>query len=299
MRLEEVYKSLNEQIVAKMYVSQKPVISLEVFPPKKNFEQNSEKLLEELKILKQFMPSYVSVTYGAGGSNQDNSFDLAIRIQNELDIPTMPHFTCVGASKEKVEESIKYIESNNIKSILALRGDRPQGVENFEFSDDFKYASDLVEFIKDKTDLSIGVAGYPEGHREADSLEADILALKKKVDAGAQAVVTQLFFNNDYYFRFVEKAQLEGINIPIVPGILPLTSVAQIEKMISLCGATIPEPMIKNLQKHADNPQAVYDKGLEYAIYQCQQLSDAKVPGIHFYTLNKAAATKDILENIL
>lgn len=299
MRLEEAYKNLNEQIVAKMYISQKPVISLEVYPPKKNFEQNSDKLIEELKILKQFMPAYVSVTYGAGGSNQNNSFDLAMRITNELDMSTMPHFTCVGASKEKVEESIKFIEENGIKSILALRGDRPQGVENFEFSKDFQYASDLVEFIKDKTDLSIGVAGYPEGHREAESLDLDILNLKKKVDAGAKAVITQLFFNNDYYFKYLEKAQSEGINIPIIPGILPLTSVSQIEKTIALCGATIPETMIKNLQKHADDPKAVYEIGVDYAIYQCQQLSDAKVPGLHFYTLNKSATTKEILENLL
>lgn len=299
MRLEEAYKRLNEQIVAKMYISQKPIISLEVFPPKKNFEQNSEKLMDELKILKQFMPAYVSVTYGAGGSNQDNSFDLAMRIKKELDIPTMPHFTCVGASKEKVEESIKLIEANGIKSILALRGDRPQGVENFEFSKDFQYANDLVEFIKDKTDLSIGVAGYPEGHREADSLEADILNLKKKVDAGAKAVITQLFFNNDYYFRYVEKTQLEGIDIPIVPGILPLTSISQIEKTIALCGATIPDVLIKKLQKYADDPKAVYEVGIEYAIYQCQQLSDAKVPGLHFYTLNRSVTTKEILENVL
>lgn len=299
MRLEEVYKNLNEQIVAKMYVSKKPVISLEVFPPKKNFEESSTKIINELKILKQFMPAFVSVTYGAGGSKQDNSFDLALRIKKELDIPTMPHFTCVGASRESVEKSIKFIEENNIKSILALRGDRPQETKDFEFSKDFKYANDLVNFIREKTNLSIGVAGYPEGHSEATSLEEDILNLKKKVDAGAQSVITQVFFNNDYYFRFVEKAQLEGVNAPIIPGILPITSLGQIEKMITMCGASVPNGLLKSMEKNQNNPVAMYDIGIEYALYQCQQLSDAKVPGIHFYTLNKAAATKEILENLL
>lgn len=299
MRLDDAYRNLNEQIVAKMYISKKPVISLEIFPPKKNFEVNSDKLIEELKQLKRFMPSYISVTYGAGGTYQDNSFNLALRIKNELNISTMPHFTCVGASKESVENSIKFIEENGIKSILALRGDRPKGVDNFEFSKDFQYANDLVSFIRQKTDLSIGVAGYPEGHTEANCLDLDILNLKKKVDAGAQAVITQVFFNNDHYFRFVEKAKLEGIDVPIVPGILPITSLAQFDKMIALCGASIPEALISRMKKYEGDAAAIYDMGVEYALYQCQQLSDAKVPGIHFYTLNKAAATKEILENLL
>lgn len=299
MHLDQIYKNLNEQIVAGLYISQKPVISLEVFPPKNDFEKNSKKIIEELSILKQFQPTFVSVTYGAGGSNQENSFELALKIKKELDIDVMPHFTCIGASKENVKKYLKLIKNHNIKSILALRGDIPQNCPDFEFNEDFRYANDLVEFIQAETDLSIGVAGYPETHRECTSLDEDIKNLKKKVDAGASVVITQVFFDNDYYFRFVEKARLAGINIPIIPGILPITNINQIERMTAMCGTNIPKELIERMIKHQNTPEAVVDLGIEFAIYQCQQLSDAKVPGIHFYTLNKAFAVKEILESLL
>ena len=299
MHLDKIYKNLNEQIVAKQYISQKPVISLEVFPPKNDFETNSQKLITELAILKQFQPTFVSVTYGAGGSNQENSFELALKIKKELDIDVMPHFTCIGASKENVKKYLELIKANKINSILALRGDIPQNCPDFEFNEDFRYANDLVEFIKSETDLSIGVAGYPECHRECCSLEEDIKNLKKKVDAGASAVITQVFFDNDYYFRFVEKAQLEGIDVPIIPGILPITNINQIERMTAMCGTNIPDSLVNKMKENQNDPNAISDLGIEFAIYQCQQLSDAKVPGIHFYTLNKAFAVKEILENML
>jgi methylenetetrahydrofolate reductase (NADPH) len=295
MYLDQIYKNLNEQSVQ----TQKPVISLEVFPPKNDFETNSRKLIAELAILKQFQPTFVSVTYGAGGSNQENSFDLALKIKNELNIDVMPHFTCIGASKENVRKYLELIKANKINSILALRGDIPQNCPDFEFNEDFRYANDLVEFIKSETDLSIGVAGYPECHRECCCLEEDIKNLKKKVDAGASAVITQVFFDNDYYFRFVEKANAEGINIPIIPGILPITNINQIERMTAMCGTNIPENLVNEMDKHQNDLEAVKSLGIEFAIKQCQELSDAKVPGIHFYTLNKAYAVKEILKNIL
>lgn len=299
MSLKNTYTNLNEQIVAGLYISQKPVISFEVFPPKNDFPANSQKLIEELAILKQFQPTFVSVTYGAGGSNQTNSFDLALKIKNELDIDVMPHYTCIGATKESVLEYLSIVEKNNFKKILALRGDIPQNDPDFVFNDDFKFAADLVDFIKSQTNLSIGVAGYPEVHRESESQEKDLINLKKKVDAGAEAIITQVFFNNDHYFRFVEKARLMDINVPIIPGILPITNLAQIERMTSMCGAEIPKEFVERLEKHRDDKDAVMNLGIEFAIYQCQQLSDAKVPGLHFYTLNKAHATKEVLENVL
>jgi len=299
MYLDQIYKNLNEQIVAGLHISQKPVISLEVFPPKKDFEINSQNLIEELAILKQFQPAFVSVTYGAGGSNQENSFDLAMKIKKELKMEVMPHFTCIGASKENVQKYLKLIKENNINSILALRGDIPQNCPDFKFNEDFRYANDLVEFIKSKTDLSIGVAGYPERHRECCSLEEDIKNLKKKVDAGASAIITQVFFDNEYYFRFVEKAAAEGIDIPIIPGILPITNINQIERMAAMCGTNIPETLSDRMTKHQNDSEAVTNIGIEFAIAQCQQLSEAKVPGIHFYTLNKAFAVKEILDNIV
>ena len=299
MYLDKIYKNLNKQIAAELHISQKPVISLEVFPPKNDFETNSKKLIKELAILKQFQPAFVSVTYGAGGSNQENSFDLALKIKNELAIDVMPHFTCIGASKENVKKYLQLIKANNINSILALRGDIPQNCPDFEFNEDFRYANDLVEFIKSEIDLSIGVAGYPERHRECNSFEEDIKNLKKKVDAGASAVITQVFFDNDYYFRFVEKAQLEGVNIPIIPGVLPITNINQIERMSAICGTNIPESLVSRMTEHQNDPKAVTDLGIEFAIHQCQQLLEAKVSGIHFYTLNKAFAVKEVLENIL
>lgn len=291
MYLDQIYQNLNEQ--------SKPVISLEVFPPKNDFETNSKKLLDELKILKQFNPSFVSVTYGAGGSNQANSFDLVLKIKNELEMEVMPHFTCIGASKENVREYLQLIKANNINSVLALRGDIPQNCPDFKFNEDFRYADDLVEFIKAEIDLSIGVAGYPECHRECSSIEEDIKNLKKKVDAGASAVITQVFFDNNHYFNFVEKANLEGIDIPIIPGILPITNINQIERMTAMCGTSIPESLINKMSEHKDDPEAIKNLGVEFAIKQCQQLIDANVHGIHFYTLNKAFAVKEILENIL
>lgn len=289
MSLKEIYTNLN----------QKPVISFEVFPPKNDFEINAKKLLEELAILKQFQPAFVSVTYGAGGSNQENSFNLALKIKTELDLDVMPHFTCIGATKENVADYLELVTKNNFKHILALRGDIPQNDPNFVFNEDFKFASDLVEFIKGRTDLSIGVAGYPEVHREAESIEADLLNLKKKVDLGAEAIITQVFFNNDHYFRFVEKAQAIGIKTPIIPGVLPITSLTQVERMISMCGAEVPASLIEKLTQCQDDKKAMAQVGIDFAVAQCRELIDSGVVGIHFYTLNKAGATKEVLEKVL
>jgi methylenetetrahydrofolate reductase (NADPH) len=211
----------------------------------------------------------------------------------------MPHFTCIGASKENVKEYLNLIKNNNINSILALRGDVPQDCEDFEFNDDFRFASDLVEFIKAKTNLSIGVAGYPEIHKEALNAKQDLENLKKKIDSGANAIITQVFFNNDHYFDFVEKARQEGINAPIIPGILPITNLKQIERMVSMCGSEIPIDLIEQITKHQDDKKTMRKIGIEFAVNQCQELINSGVSGIHFYTLNKAGATKEVLENIL
>lgn len=297
--LQKVYKHPNENIIAQMYISQKPIISLEVFPPKEDFENKMNNLLEELSILKQFNPGFVSVTYGAGGSTQENSFALATKIKEQLKIDVMPHFTCVEISKHNIKKYLEQIENAGFKSILALRGDIPQNEENFSFDPYFEHASNLVEFIKEQTNLSIGVAGYPEGHKEATSLEEDIKYLKIKVDKGADAIFTQVFFDNEHYFRFVEKAQLEGIKIPIIPGVLAITNLNQIQKMTQMCGSQIPKSLLEQCERYKDDKEAIRKIGIEFATYQCQQLSDAKVKGIHFYTLNKSSSTKEILENIL
>lgn len=297
--LQKLYKQPNENIIANMYISQKPIISLEVFPPKENFETKMEELLQELSILKKFNPSLISVTYGAGGSTQDNSFALAKKIKEEIKVEVMPHFTCVEISQENIEKHLNQIENAGFKNILALRGDIPQNQSDFSFDPNFQHASDLVKFIKERTKLSVGVAGYPEGHKEAASLDEDIKNLKIKVDCGAEAIFTQVFFDNTHFFRFVEKAQLAGINIPIIPGILAITNPNQIQKMAQMCGCQIPKGLLEQLERHQDDKEAIKQIGIEFATYQCQQLSDAKVKGIHFYTLNKASSTEKILENLL
>lgn len=286
-----------------IYSSGKPAISYEIFPPKsKTTEENQlkiQELFDELTILSKYKPSFVSVTYGAGGSTRTATFDIVERIKNELNIQPMPHFTCIGSSKEYILEYIKKFESIGIENILALRGDPPKGEQEFVKAENgFGYANELVEFIKANTELSIGVAGYPECHQDCESLETDIKNLKKKVFAGAHAVITQLFYDNECYFRFLEMTSAEGINIPIIPGILPITSYNQIEKIVFLSGCKLSDEFRANLEKHKDNPDSIKEIGLEFAVNQANELLKNQVPGLHFYTLNKSFATDSVLREL-
>lgn len=293
--LKDIYSK--EEYSGNMFFTLKrPIISYEVFPPKN--DSNGEKLNElinELRILKKYEPSLVSVTYGAGGSNRDQSVDIIDRIKNELKLNPMPHFTCVSTRKSEIKDYLFTIEKMGIKNILALRGDIPEGA----FCHDFLYASELVEFIKKEHDLSVAVAGYPETHIESESLESDIKWLKHKVDKGADVIYTQLFFDNNKYFGFTEVCADEGIEVPIIPGILPVTGYNQLLKMTSLCKVTIPKILMEKLEKHSDDKDYTKKLGIDFASYQCRQLIDAGVKGLHFYTLNKSEAVSEILENIL
>lgn len=275
----------------------KPVISFEIFPPKNDTDGTKlEKLLSHLAVLKKYNPAFISLTYGAGGTNQDFSLDIIKRIQSELNLTVMPHFTCVGASKEGVKDYLNEIQSLGLKNILALRGDIPEGIAQTNF--DFKYANELVEFIKSDTSLSIGVAGYPEGHIDCADLYIDLENLKRKVDAGADAIYTQMFFDNDKFFGFVQLARDAGINVPIIPGILPIMSFNQFEKMLSMARVSVPCSLMKRLEKFKDNSEDVKALGVEFASYQCQQLIDAEVAGLHFYTLNTSSSVSQILDNL-
>ena len=293
--LNDIYSK--EDYIENMFFTQRrPIISYEVFPPKN--DQNGDKLnnlIQELTVLKKYNPSLVSVTYGAGGSNREQSVDIIQRIKDELKLNPMPHFTCVSCSEKDIKDYLTNIERLGIKNILALRGDIPDG----EFCRDFLHASELVEFIKDGHDLSVAVAGYPETHNESCSFEDDIKWLKYKVDKGADVIYTQLFFDNNKYFGFVEVCADEGINVPIIPGILPVTNYNQLLKMTSLCKVTIPKVFIDKLEKHKDDRDYTRKLGIDFASYQCRQLIDAGVKGLHFYTLNKSDAVCEILENIL
>jgi len=302
MKLKDIYSQNDYQVEAKMFKAKKPVISYEVFPPKgENTEMPAkiDALLSELKLLTKFNPAFISVTYGAGGSTQEKTLDIVLKIKNELGINPMPHFTCVGSTRGQIKDYISIIEENGINNILALRGDPPKGQEHFVKPEGgFGYANELVEFIKNNTNLSIAVAGYPEKHPECKTMEEDIENLKRKVDAGADAIITQVFFDNDYYFDFVEKLGHVGIDVPVIPGILPITNLSQVERMMSLCGSKIPEVLINRLKQHQNDPDAIRETGIEFAVYQCRPLVDAGAAGIHFYTLNKAYATSKVIENL-
>lgn len=292
MTLREIYsKNISNKN------NKNPVISFEIFPPK-NDEDGSklDKLIYHLGILKKYNPAFISLTYGAGGTNQDFALDIIKRIQNELNLKVMPHFTCVGASRESVMSYLKEIQSLGLKSILALRGDIPEGMTQANF--DFKYANELVEFIKANTQLSIGVAGYPEGHLECTDLSIDMDNLKRKVDSGADAIYTQMFFDNDKFFEFLQRAKNAGINVPIVPGILPIMSFAQFERMMSMARVSVPDDLLQNLEKFKDNNDDVKALGVEFASTQCKKLIEAQIEGLHFYTLNTSNSVGKILENL-
>lgn len=296
MTLREIYSKHLEQ--ENRFFSQKiPVISFEIFPPKDDEDGSKlNKLLNHLKILKNYNPAFISLTYGAGGTTQNASLDIIKRIQVDLELSVMPHFTCVGSSKEHVKNYLHEILGLGIKNILALRGDIPQGMEQKNF--DFSFANELVSFIKSETQLSIGVAGYPEGHIDCVDLFSDLANLKRKVDAGADVIYTQMFFDNDKFFNFVQLARDAGIEIPIVPGILPIMSYNQLNKMLSMAKVTMPKTLMAQLDKYNDNPEDIRKVGIEFASHQCQQLIDAEVAGLHFFTLNTSSSVGQILNNL-
>ncbi len=274
-----------------------PVISYEVFPPKDDTDgQKLENLFEELTKLLVFKPSLISVTYGAGGSNRNESVEIIKRIKEELKVTPMPHFTCVSTSTKNISEYLKTIESFEVKNILALRGDMPK---EGNVCHDFKHADELVQYIKDNTNLSVAIAGYPEGHKECESFKKDLYYLKQKADKGADVIYTQMFFNTEHYFSFVEKCRKLKITQPIIPGILPVSSYNQILKMADMCKVEIPSKMKETLEKHQEDKDYTKKYGIEYASQQCNELLKNDVKGLHFYTLNKSHAVSEILKNIL
>ncbi len=283
--------------IAQILAAGKPVFSFEFFPPKD--DGAAAELMEVVRHLQGLRPDFVTVTYGAGGSTRARTLDLVARIKNELRIETVAHLTCVGHSKAEVRAILSDLASRGIENILALRGDPPRGEAQFiPHPDGFHHANELTAEIASSGRFCIGVAGYPEKHPEANSLEEDIRQLKRKVDAGASFVTTQLFFLNDFYFEFVSRCRVAGIRCPILPGIMPITNWAQIQRIASLCGATIPAPLIAELTDAQADGEAVARAGIRYAAQQSQELLQRGAPGIHFYTLNKSRATREILEHL-
>jgi methylenetetrahydrofolate reductase (NADPH) len=274
-----------------------PVFSFEFFPPKT--DEGMTNLFETASRLRELDPSFVSVTYGAGGSTRDRTIAILGRIKNELGIEAMAHFTCVGSTVEELRETLDAIVETGVENIIALRGDPPQGESTFTRTEGgLGNADELTTLIVENYDVCVAGACYPEVHPEAVSAEQDLAYAKLKVDNGAKFLVTQLFFDNDAYFDFVERAREAGIDVPIVPGIMPIGGYEQIKRFTSMCGASIPERLMKELDARKDDPEAIQDLGVAYATLQCADLLARGAPGIHFYTLNKSPATRAILSSL-
>jgi methylenetetrahydrofolate reductase (NADPH) len=272
----------------------RPVFSFEFFPPKT--EEGLHNLFEAVGELRHLRPDFVSVTYGAGGSTATKTIEIVSRIKEEYGIEAMPHFTCVGSTADELRDRLRAMEEAGVDNVLALRGDPPAGQEEWVKTEGgLEYSRELVELIGGDYPFAIGAACFPETHIHAASAEDDLYYLKEKVDAGAGFLITQMFFDNALYFDFVRRARDIGIEAPIVPGIMPITNVKQIERMTSMIGATIPARLRRELVTRADDPDAVGDFGVAYATMQCAELLRGGAPGIHFYTLNRSPATRAIL----
>ena len=278
-----------------IYQSDSPVFSVEIFPPKT--ERGIRLLFDELEHIKRHQPAFISVTYGAGGSTRQRTLDLVRDVRQQISIETVPHLTCVGSSQSDLGVFLDEVQAQGAENIVALRGDPPKGETVFQPAPDgFKHANELVAFIRQRTDLGIAVAGYPEGHQECNDWQKDIDYLKQKVDAGADIVLTQLFYDNAAFFRFREAAVKAGINVPIVPGILPIVKFKQVQRITALCGATIPGELTTRLMVYPDDSPDQREAGLSYAVAQCQELLDDDVPGLHIFSLNNGHVTSQLVD---
>lgn len=279
-----------------IYRSQPFGLSIEIFPPKTS--DGDEALRQTLAELAPYRPAFVSCTYGAGGSTSKRTVDWCREIQTNHNLTATAHFTCVGHSRDELLEWLKLAVENGIGNIMALRGDPPAGETEFRpAAGGLSYANELVALIREHfPQMGIGVGGYPEKHPQAKDMESDLANLKRKVDAGADAVFTQLFFDNDCFFRFRDRARRLGVSIPIVPGIMPITEFARIKRITSMCGACMPPKLADRLEEAQDDKDAQFRIGVEHAIHQCRELIDQGVPGLHLYALNKSHACRQILD---
>ena len=280
--------------LAQLFGQGRTVFSCEVFPPKRDMPVDS--IYTTLDGLKDIRPDFISVTFGAGGSQvNQTTHEIASIIQNRYHIPAMAHLTCVAAGRAEVDHLLAQLKGDGVENVLALRGDVNPDIPP---KTDFAHASDLVAYIHARGDFGVSAACYPEGHLESPDLVSDIRHLKEKVDAGAQHLVSQLFFDNEDFFRFLERARIAGINVPIEAGIMPVLSQNSIRRMVSMCGASMPRKLTRILAKYGDHPEALREAGIAYAIDQIADLIAAGVDGIHLYTMNNPAVAKQISESI-
>lgn len=280
--------------IDKIFKNKRPVISFEIFPPKR--DTALESIDDTLKVLSELDPDFISITFGAGGSTVNNrTVELAKKIKNEYHINPMVHLTCINHSKQEILEILEQLKEAGIENILALRGDRNPDVEPKE---DFKYASDLIQFIKQHGDFNVSAACYPECHLESVSKEDDIMHLKEKVDQGANHLISQLFFDNKIFYDFQKEIQKAGIKVPVEAGIMPVINKAQIERMVTLCGASLPEKFSIIMERYENKKEALFDAGMIYAINQIVDLLAHDIDGIHIYTMNNPVVAKRICDGI-
>lgn len=283
--------------ISEILKGNKPIFSCEFFPPKT--DEGMAQLMQTARDLKDLKPGFISVTYGAGGSTREKTLEMVRDLKKEIGAESMAHLTCVGHSRAELKDVLDRIRAAGIENVIALRGDPPKGQAEFTpHPDGFKYASELVDFIRRNYPFCIAVAGYPEGHVEAKDRETDWAYLERKVNMGGDLVITQLFFDNEDFFAFQKRMREKGMTAPILPGIMAITNFAQTVKFTQMCGARIPEKVLKDLEPIKDDPEAVQAYGVEYATRQCEELLAHDVPGLHFYTLNRSSSTRKIVENL-
>lgn len=287
-------RCVTRMIIENLFADKKPVLSFEIFPPKKEAELSS--IDETLKTLAQLSPDFISVTFGAGGSSTNNkTVELAKKIKEEYAIEPLVHLTCISHSKEEIRAILGQLQEAGIQNILALRGDINPDIPP---KHDFRYASELVSFIKEQGDFHVSGACYPETHLEAPDAVTDIRNLKKKVDAGTGHLVSQLFFDNDNFYSFQEKLKIAGIDVPVEAGIMPVTNKAQIKRMVTMCGATLPDKFERILEKYGESKEALFDAGMVYAVNQIVELIAHGVDGIHIFTMNNPVVAGRICREI-
>lgn len=280
--------------IADLFEKKDFLLSFEFFPPKSS--ESEQVLHETVNVLKGFEPDFVSITYGAGGSTREKTLQWTLDIKEKYGLEVMMHLTCIASSRREIGQIARSLKASGITNVLALRGDPPPDFMPADKTQDLRFAYELVEFLKELKGFSIGVAGYPEGHPEAASLDEDICFLKRKVEAGAQFIITQLFFENRYFFDFLKRARAAGIEVPIIPGIMPIVNLGQVKKFTQMCGATVPPRILERMEgRDAGDTLRI---GVDYAIRQCAELVDAGVEGLHFYTLNRNQSTELILEGL-
>jgi methylenetetrahydrofolate reductase (NADPH) len=278
-------------------LQQKRTVSCEFFPPRE--EDGIPAVFRAIDRVRAYNPDFISVTYGAGGSTRDFTERITMQVKQETDLEVMAHLTCVAQTREEVHGVLERLDEAGVENVIALRGDPPRGQGNFVPADGgFSYATELIDHIRANFNFGLAAACYPEGHTESPDLDLDISYAREKVDRGADFLISQLFYDNRYFFEFMERAQRAGIDVPIIPGVLPILNTAQIRRFTSLCGATIPPELDSKLEQYAEDDNAVRELGVEYASRQVDELWENGVPGIHFYVLNRSYSVSRILANL-